>query len=223
MLRVSGANKFYYIRNFTDMRCKYGRVLSVIRHQLGREPEAEEVFIVMSKDRRLVRLFTYDRISYGLYEKRFVAGYAFMRVEREADGTPVYRIEWRDLVQLLESPVRKKRKTDNENLRAQNKELLEQMSRLREDLAEQSAEQSRQLEELLSEFRHLRRRESEYLRRIAKLESQLSRARNERYGDRRQRVRKGGDEEDGPGPVGSGQDRTEENDYLSMLDLVATE
>ena len=84
-----------------------------------------------------------------------------------------------------------RRKTDNESLCAQNKGL---------------SEQRRQLEEMLSELRHLRRKESEYLRRITKLESQLSLSRNERYGDRRQRVRKGGDEEDGPGAVGSGQD-----------------
>ena len=57
MLNVTGLNKFYYIRDFTDMRCKYDRVLSVVRHQLGREPERGDVFIVMSKNRRLVRLF----------------------------------------------------------------------------------------------------------------------------------------------------------------------
>lgn len=33
MLSVTGLNKFNYIRNFTDMRCKYSRVLAVIRHQ----------------------------------------------------------------------------------------------------------------------------------------------------------------------------------------------
>lgn len=108
MLNVTGMNKFYYVRNFTDMRCKYGRVLSVIRHQLGREPECGEVFIVMSKDHRLIRLFSYDRISYSLYEKRFVPGYEFMRVERAGDGRAVYRIDWKDLVLLLESPVRKR-------------------------------------------------------------------------------------------------------------------
>lgn len=107
MLNISGLNKFYYIRNFTDMRCKYNRVLSVIRQQLGREPERGDVFIVMSKDRRLVRLFTYDRISYGLFEKRFVADYEFMRMEFEG-GQPVWRVDWRDVVELLESPVKKK-------------------------------------------------------------------------------------------------------------------
>ena len=71
MLNITGMNRFYYIRNFTDMRCKYSRILSVIRHQLGREPQKGEVFIVMSKNRRLVRLFSFDRISFSLYEKRF--------------------------------------------------------------------------------------------------------------------------------------------------------
>ena len=42
MLNITGMNKFYYIRNFTDMRCKYSRILAVIRHLLGREPELEE-------------------------------------------------------------------------------------------------------------------------------------------------------------------------------------
>lgn len=83
MLNITGMNRFYYIRNFTDMRCKYSRVLAVIRHQLGREPERDEVFIVMSKNRRLVRLFSFDRISFSLYEKRFAPEYEFMKVVRE--------------------------------------------------------------------------------------------------------------------------------------------
>ena len=82
MLRISGMNRLYYIRNFTDMRCKYARILSVIRHQLGREPERDEVFIVMSGNRRLVRLFTFDRVSSSLYEKRFAPEYQFMKVDR---------------------------------------------------------------------------------------------------------------------------------------------
>ena len=39
MLNISGLNNFYYIRNFTDMRCKYDRVLSIVREQLHREPD----------------------------------------------------------------------------------------------------------------------------------------------------------------------------------------
>lgn len=107
MLNISGMNKFYYLRNFTDMRCKYDRVLSVVRHQLGREPEQGDVFILMSKNRRLVRLFSYDKISCTLFEKRFIPNYEFMKVEYDGEQ-PVYRVDWKDLVLLLETPVRKK-------------------------------------------------------------------------------------------------------------------
>ena len=43
MLNIAEMNWFYYISNFTDIRCKYSRVLAVIRHLLGREPELEEL------------------------------------------------------------------------------------------------------------------------------------------------------------------------------------
>ena len=55
MLSVTGINRFFYLRDFTDMRCKHSRVLSVIREQLHREPCDGNVFIVMSRDRRIVR------------------------------------------------------------------------------------------------------------------------------------------------------------------------
>ena len=31
MLSVTGLNHFYYVRDFSDMRCKHSRVLSIIR------------------------------------------------------------------------------------------------------------------------------------------------------------------------------------------------
>lgn len=104
MLSVTDINKFYYIRDFTDMRCKYDRVLSIIREQLHREPEQGDVFIVMSRNRRLIRMFTYDRCSCSLFEKKFRAGYQFMKVVKE-NGENVYRIDWKDVILLLENPV----------------------------------------------------------------------------------------------------------------------
>ena len=104
MLSVTGINRFYYLRDFTDMRCKHSRVLSIIREQLHREPNDGDVFIVMSRDRRIVRMFTYDNRSYSLFEKKFVAGHQFMKVEREGCEL-VYRIDWKDVVLLLENPI----------------------------------------------------------------------------------------------------------------------
>jgi len=85
MLSVTGLNHFYYVRDFTDMRCKHSRVLSIIRERLHREPRDGDVF------RRIVRMFSFDNRSYSLFEKKFVAGYQFMKVERNGADT-VYRI-----------------------------------------------------------------------------------------------------------------------------------
>lgn len=104
MLSVTGLNRFYYLRDFTDMRCKHSRVLSIIREQLQREPNDGDVFIVMSRNRRIVRMFTYDNRSYSLFEKKFVSGYQFMKVDREGSER-VCRIDWKDVVLLLESPI----------------------------------------------------------------------------------------------------------------------
>ncbi len=70
MLNITGVNRFFFVRDFHDMRCKYDKVLSIIHQQLNREPEDGDVFIVMSKDLRLVRLFSYDRRSYSMSERR---------------------------------------------------------------------------------------------------------------------------------------------------------
>ena len=104
MLSVTGLNHFYYVRDFTDMRCKHSRILSIIRERLHREPADGDVFIVMSRNRRIVRMFTYDNRSYSLFEKKFVSGYQFMKVERNGDEK-VYRIDWKDVVLLLENPI----------------------------------------------------------------------------------------------------------------------
>ena len=69
MLSVTGLNHFYYVRDFTDMRCKHSRVLSVIRERLHREPNDGD-----------------------------------MKVERNGADT-VYRIDWKDVVLILENPI----------------------------------------------------------------------------------------------------------------------
>ena len=80
MLNITGLNRFFFVRDFHNMRCKYDKVLSIIHQQLNCESEDGDVFIVMSKDLRLVRLFSYDQRSYSMFEKRFRLGYKFMQV-----------------------------------------------------------------------------------------------------------------------------------------------
>ena len=50
------------------------------------------------------RMFSFDNRSYSLFEKKFVAGYQFMKVERNGADT-VYRIDWKDVVLILENSI----------------------------------------------------------------------------------------------------------------------
>ncbi len=104
MLNIDERTRFFYIRNFTDMRCKYSRILSLIRDKLSREPKDGEVYIVMSKDRRTIRLFAYDECSYVLYEKKFLRGYEFIKVNHEG-ASPAFLIDLNDVLCILENPV----------------------------------------------------------------------------------------------------------------------
>ena len=45
MLNVTGLNQFYNLRDFTEMRCKHSRVLSIIHEQLHREPNDGDVSV----------------------------------------------------------------------------------------------------------------------------------------------------------------------------------
>ena len=92
MLSVTDLNHFYYVRDFTDIRCKHNRMLSIIRERLHREPGAGDVFIAMSRNRRIVRMFSFTNRSYSLFKKKFVSGYQFMKVERNGVDT-IYRID----------------------------------------------------------------------------------------------------------------------------------
>lgn len=104
MLSENEKMEFFFLKDFHDMRCKYDRVLSVIRQQMNREPLHGEAFIMMSRNRRTVRIYRYDEKACTLHEKRFHAGYQFMRVVNE-DGKLVFRIDWRDVCRILDCPV----------------------------------------------------------------------------------------------------------------------
>lgn len=107
MLNITGLNRFFFVSDFHDMRCKYDKVLSIIHQQLNREPVDGDVFVVMSKDLRPVRSFSYDRRSYSMFEKRFRPGYKFMQVTYNGNES-IYSINWQDVILLLESPVVKR-------------------------------------------------------------------------------------------------------------------
>lgn len=48
MFSVTGISRFFYFRDFTDMRCKHSRVLSIIREQLRREPNESRTRLLIT-------------------------------------------------------------------------------------------------------------------------------------------------------------------------------
>ena len=57
-------------------------------------------------------MYSFDNRSYNLFEKEFVAGYQFMKVER--NGADIfYCIDWRYVVLILENFVVKMLKSNN--------------------------------------------------------------------------------------------------------------
>lgn len=49
-------------------------------------------------------MFSFDKRAYSLFEKKFVPGYQFMKIVKVGDET-TYRIDWKDVVLLLENPI----------------------------------------------------------------------------------------------------------------------
>lgn len=109
MLTISGLKRFYYIPGMTDMRCGYNRLLQIVKQMTHHDPYNGDVFVFMSKDRRKVKMVHFENHAYYIHEKVFTDGYSFMLLEYcDEKGMKSYRMDWKDLVAVLESPVVKK-------------------------------------------------------------------------------------------------------------------
>ena len=91
MLTISGLKKFYFVPDINDNK-----------HHL--QTNNGDVFIFMSKNQRTVKMVNFEKNAYYVHQKTFVNGYTFMKLKFVEDK-PVYSIDWKDLVAVLESPV----------------------------------------------------------------------------------------------------------------------
>lgn len=108
MFGISGLMKFYFMPGVTDMRLGYYRLTEIVRTQYGRNPKNGDCYFFISKDQRRIRIFRYECEAYYLYEKYYNKGITFMKVNYDFEaGISSYKMEWGDLVRLLECPVRK--------------------------------------------------------------------------------------------------------------------
>lgn len=104
MLKFTSLTNFYFLPNFHDMRWGKTRILNMVQDQYGREAYNGDVYFFMAKNHRTVRMVSYENHKYGVHTYTFDKGYQFMKVEIE-NGVLVYKVAWRDIVAILESPV----------------------------------------------------------------------------------------------------------------------
>lgn len=77
---------------------------AVVRQEMQQNPNnPNNVYIFMSKNRRIVKILHYERGFYVLYEKRPLMGKFKKPVY--GDKTRSYKINWNDMVYLTESLV----------------------------------------------------------------------------------------------------------------------
>lgn len=104
MLSITGLHNFYYLPGLHDMRCKAPRIFEIIRTKYHRDPMNGDVYMFMSKDQTKVKMIHYENHAFYVHEKSFVNGYKFVKIVFRGN-VPVYKIEWKNLVSVLESPV----------------------------------------------------------------------------------------------------------------------
>lgn len=103
MFSLNGAITYKYLPRYQDMRGGYDKLCGVIR-SLGYDPTDGSAYVFTSKDQKLVKIIHYENGQCQLYYQRFDKGQNFIKLTFR-DSTPVYTLEWRYLVLLLECPT----------------------------------------------------------------------------------------------------------------------
>ena len=105
MFGLTGTLKYYLCDGFTDMRCGIDGLSKLVRTKMRQDPTNGDVFIFISKSRRLIKLLRYESDAYILYEKR-LDRHRFMRPVYD-EQKRCYRMNWERFVLLLQGIVRK--------------------------------------------------------------------------------------------------------------------
>ena len=73
MLSIGGRPIWLY-RGWVDMRCQVDRLAQLVEHHLQRDPYAGDVFVFLGRDRRRVKLLSWDTSGFWLATKRLERG-----------------------------------------------------------------------------------------------------------------------------------------------------
>ena len=103
MLALNGGIKIWYISGITNMRYGKYRLFSEVE-AAGGHPYNGDAYAFLSKNRRTMKIIRYLNHKRYLYDVTLDSGFKFMKVLNE-EGKPVYELDYKYLVALLECPV----------------------------------------------------------------------------------------------------------------------
>ena len=104
MLAINGGIRVWYVRGITNMRYGKYRLFSEIE-AAGGDPYNGDAYLFISKNRRTMKIVRYINHKRYLYDITYDPGYKYMKVVKE-DGKPVYELDYKYLVALIECPVK---------------------------------------------------------------------------------------------------------------------
>lgn len=104
MLGLNANQNYYLFNGNVNLRKGVFRLCGSIKEEMSLDPsDASNVYMFMSRNRKIVKILHYERGFCVLYEKRPVIGKfkkpAFDEISRS------YRIQWSDMAYLTESIV----------------------------------------------------------------------------------------------------------------------
>lgn len=104
MLGLSSSYRYLLFNGTVNMQKGVFGLSAVVRDEMQENPtNPDNVYIFMSRNRRIIKILHYERGCFVLYEKRPVCG-KFRKPIYNA-LTKTFMIEWRDIVALTEDLV----------------------------------------------------------------------------------------------------------------------
>ena len=86
------------------MRYKGPRLSEIIRNIYHRDPLNGDIYIYKTRDRRKIRKIKYKHHVYNQHESTKSKEYRFKKVVLR-EGVPTYKMDWKTVMIVLESPV----------------------------------------------------------------------------------------------------------------------
>lgn len=100
MFSLTDSNHYYLCPQGVDMRKGFDSLCGVVRQNMNKNPLMGDVFIFISKSRRVIKLLHMEQGGLVIYHKRLEKGTFEMPIFNPQDKS--YYIKWCDLVMMIE-------------------------------------------------------------------------------------------------------------------------